>query len=157
MFAYLSHPTNFEALGTCILTIQRLGFFCYILWYIFWKPRHVARQWGNKRVSATAVTSFNNEEATGSEVYHAVWRQADGDDMMEHVTLHRTHQQSNCKKKRFLWGQPRGYTSMRVDGSFELLGVWRLGVGLPAGSVRKELLGPGKEVMGRAVQSRVGG
>jgi hypothetical protein len=31
------------------------------MWHICWKPRHVARQWHNKHISVTAVTSFNNE------------------------------------------------------------------------------------------------
>jgi hypothetical protein len=84
------------------------------LWHICRKPRHVARQWHNKRVSATAVTSLNNEAAAGSSVFHAVRSQADTDATAEHVTLRRKHQQSNCKKKCFLWGPPRGY-------------VWRTG------------------------------
>jgi hypothetical protein len=96
------------------------------------------------------VTSLANEAAAGSGIFHAVRRQADSDATMDHASLRRTHQQSNCKKKCFLWGLPRGYI-MRADGSFEL--VRRLGVGLHASSLRKEVLGPGEKATGRAVQS----
>jgi hypothetical protein len=118
-----------------------------ILWHIFWKPRHVAGQWYNKRVSATAVTSLNNAAVGGNDVFYAVRRQADSDATMEHVTLRRTHQQSNSKKKCFLWGPPRDYIR-RADESFDL--VRRLGVGL------QEVLGPlwGGHGQSSAVSSR---
>jgi hypothetical protein len=67
----------------------------YILWHICRKPRHVARQWHNIRVSTTAVTSLNNDEAAGNSVLHAVRRRADSDATIKHVTQRRTHQQSN--------------------------------------------------------------
>jgi hypothetical protein len=63
-------------------------------------------------------------------VFHTVRGQADCDATMEHVTLRRTHQQSNCKKC-LLWGPPRGYVR-RADWSCKL--VRRLWVGLQAGS-----------------------
>jgi hypothetical protein len=93
----------------------------FIVAHICWKPRHVARQCHNKRVSATALTSLNSEAAAGSGVFHAVRR---------YIGTRRTHQ-SNCKKTCFLWGPPRGYIR-RADG-------------------RQDVLGPGKEVMGRTV------
>jgi hypothetical protein len=34
-----------------------------VLWHICWKPRHIARQWRDKHVSVTAVTSCNNGRA----------------------------------------------------------------------------------------------
>jgi hypothetical protein len=48
-------------------------------------------------------------------------------------TLCHTHQQSNCKKKCFLWGPPR-CCIRRANGSSELVRrVWRFWVGLQAG------------------------
>jgi hypothetical protein len=60
-----------------------------ILLHICRKPRYVAGQWHNKRISATAVTSLNKDAAAGSGVFHAVRRQADSDAAMEHATLRR--------------------------------------------------------------------
>jgi hypothetical protein len=72
-------------------------------------------------------------------VFSTVRGQADSDATMEHVILRRTHQQSNCKKKCFLRGPPRGYIR-RTNGSSELFR--RLGVGLQAGGPRPLVRSP---------------
>jgi hypothetical protein len=73
---------------------------------------------GNDTVAA--VTSFNNEAAAGSSVFHMIRHQANSDATVGHVTQCLTHQQNNCKNC-FLRGLPRAYMR-RASGRCEL--VW---------------------------------
>lgn len=56
---YAIYPTNF-IINLINPTILR---------HIFWKPRHVARQWHNKHISMRAAKSGNNRWNVGSGVF----------------------------------------------------------------------------------------
>jgi hypothetical protein len=81
--------------------------FCHLVAY-FLKGKAHCSVMAQQTLLFDSDAMMQQQESCGSGVFHTIWCEADSDATMEHVTVHRTHQQSDCKKKCILWDLPRG-------------------------------------------------